>query len=226
MKKNWIWVVVTIVALLLALICGGVYFLVDILRDRADSTLNQYRSTTGQSDTTDNSDFNNLEVIIDDLDQMPESDEVLIHNAEFVDGKIKLTVLYSGCEDHTFKFYVNKNALESYPVQNSAMIYHNQHGNYCERANTTDLMFDVSELFAIFGDKINLTIIDSTENEYLLLLDESQINIGLANPASVYCVENDGISEIRETEDGQTGYCIFADGSECEEWAFYRGECE
>jgi putative hemolysin len=32
--------------------------------------------------------------------------------------------------------------------------------------------------------------------------------------------------EIR-TEDGggEVGYCIFTDGTECEEWAFYRGEC-
>lgn len=49
---------------------------------------------------------------------------------------------------------------------------------------------------------------------------------GLANPASVYCEDQGGTLEIREDEDGgQVGYCIFADGSECEEWAFYRGEC-
>jgi len=48
----------------------------------------------------------------------------------------------------------------------------------------------------------------------------------IANPASVYCEEQGGTSEIRTNEDGsQTGFCIFSDGSECEEWEFYRGEC-
>ncbi len=49
---------------------------------------------------------------------------------------------------------------------------------------------------------------------------------GMPNPAAVYCEEQDGKVEIRTAEDGgQAGYCIFADGSECEEWAFFRGEC-
>jgi putative hemolysin len=49
----------------------------------------------------------------------------------------------------------------------------------------------------------------------------------MPNPASVYCEENGGTLDIRtdETTGGQVGYCVFSDGSECEEWAFYRGEC-
>jgi putative hemolysin len=50
---------------------------------------------------------------------------------------------------------------------------------------------------------------------------------GLANPASVYCEEQGGQLEIRTGDDGgQYGVCIFSDGSECEEWAYYRGECQ
>ena len=50
--------------------------------------------------------------------------------------------------------------------------------------------------------------------------------IGLPNPASVYCQEQGGKSEIRTDAAGnQYGVCIFADGSECDEWAFFRGEC-
>jgi inhibitor of cysteine peptidase len=50
---------------------------------------------------------------------------------------------------------------------------------------------------------------------------------GMANPASVYCTENKGTLEIRTDENGgQFGVCKFEDGSECEEWAFYRGECK
>jgi len=48
---------------------------------------------------------------------------------------------------------------------------------------------------------------------------------GIANPASVYCEERGFELEIRDEQEGQAGYCKFPDGSECEEWAYYRGEC-
>ncbi len=48
----------------------------------------------------------------------------------------------------------------------------------------------------------------------------------IANPASVYCEEQGGKLEIRTDADGgQAGYCTLKDGTECEEWAYYRGEC-
>lgn len=51
--------------------------------------------------------------------------------------------------------------------------------------------------------------------------------IGMANPASVFCEEQGGQLEIRTgAAGGQVGFCLFPDGSECEEWAFYRGECQ
>ena len=50
---------------------------------------------------------------------------------------------------------------------------------------------------------------------------------GLANPASVYCAEQEGTLELRQSKDGgQYSVCIFADGSECEQWDYFRGECE
>ncbi len=48
---------------------------------------------------------------------------------------------------------------------------------------------------------------------------------GLANPASVYCEEQGYKLEIRTDEQGSYGVCLFPDGSECDEWAFFRGEC-
>ncbi len=51
--------------------------------------------------------------------------------------------------------------------------------------------------------------------------------IGLANPASVHCEEQGGTLDIRtDADSGQYGVCVFADGSQCEEWALFRGECE
>ena len=48
----------------------------------------------------------------------------------------------------------------------------------------------------------------------------------LPNPASVFCGEQGNKLEIRTAADGsQQGYCIFPDGTECDEWAFFRKEC-
>jgi putative hemolysin len=48
---------------------------------------------------------------------------------------------------------------------------------------------------------------------------------GIANPASVHCVEVGGTLEIRKNTDGsEYGMCKFQDGRVCEEWAFFRGE--
>jgi putative hemolysin len=50
--------------------------------------------------------------------------------------------------------------------------------------------------------------------------------VNMPNPASVYCEQNGDTLEIRTASDGsQSGVCIFQDGSECDEWAYYRGEC-
>ena len=50
--------------------------------------------------------------------------------------------------------------------------------------------------------------------------------VEIANPASAYCVQSGYTLEIRTNAGGgEYGVCIFADGSECEEWAFFRNEC-
>lgn len=56
--------------------------------------------------------------------------------------------------------------------------------------------------------------------------DISQPTTSLPNPASVYCEQNGGKLEIVTAADGsQSGVCIFSDGSSCDEWAYFRGEC-
>jgi len=48
----------------------------------------------------------------------------------------------------------------------------------------------------------------------------------MPNPASVYCKQNGGTLEIRsDTAGNQSGVCVFSDGSECDGWAYFRGEC-
>ena len=55
--------------------------------------------------------------------------------------------------------------------------------------------------------------------------DSFESPVGLPNPASKFCVDQGYKLEQRTDASGTAGYCIFPDGSECEEWAFYRGEC-
>jgi putative hemolysin len=55
----------------------------------------------------------------------------------------------------------------------------------------------------------------------------SMPDANLPNPASVFCEQNGGSLEIRTATDGsQSGVCVFPDGSQCDEWAYFRGECK
>ncbi len=54
--------------------------------------------------------------------------------------------------------------------------------------------------------------------------DNPQVN--MPNPASAYCEQQGNKHEIQMASDGsQNGICVFPDGSTCEEWAYFRGEC-
>lgn len=47
-----------------------------------------------------------------------------------------------------------------------------------------------------------------------------------ANPASKNCLDKGGKISFVEESEGTLGICKFSDGSECEEWKFFRGECQ
>ena len=50
--------------------------------------------------------------------------------------------------------------------------------------------------------------------------------VGVPNPASVYCTQKGNKLEISHGSDGsQNGVCVFPDGNTCDEWAYFRGEC-
>jgi len=56
--------------------------------------------------------------------------------------------------------------------------------------------------------------------------ENSSDNTQLANPASVYCLENGGNISLRtDANGGQYSVCILNNGTECDEWKYYRGEC-
>ena len=55
--------------------------------------------------------------------------------------------------------------------------------------------------------------------------EEKPGGVSIANPASVNCVNNGGKLKIVENAKGQYGICVLPDGTECEEWDYYRKEC-
>lgn len=58
------------------------------------------------------------------------------------------------------------------------------------------------------------------------ICDTDVPSTGVANPASVHCTEQGHALEMREGDEGTYGVCISEDGTECEEWELFRGECE
>ena len=51
--------------------------------------------------------------------------------------------------------------------------------------------------------------------------------LNMANPASVFCEQNGGALDLRQdASGGVAGVCVFPNRSECDEWAYYRGECK
>jgi putative hemolysin len=68
--------------------------------------------------------------------------------------------------------------------------------------------------------------INGVRETFGLNVDNVLPDAELPNPASLYCQEQGYMLEIRSDEQGnQVGVCVFPDGSECDEWAFFRGEC-
>ena len=73
----------------------------------------------------------------------------------------------------------------------------------------------------------NLSVVNDMQG--VLALASAQVPVnpvpGLPNPASVYCVDLGYELTIVDEPEGQVGMCNFPDGTQCEEWSFFEGEC-
>lgn len=56
---------------------------------------------------------------------------------------------------------------------------------------------------------------------FMVLFLFSTILFAIPNPASVNCIKQGNKLVLIQN----TGICIFPDGTYCEEWAFFRGQC-
>jgi putative hemolysin len=51
--------------------------------------------------------------------------------------------------------------------------------------------------------------------------------VQLANPASEHCEKRGGrLERVKDEHGNESGYCVFPDGTRCEEWALFRGQCQ
>ncbi len=125
------------------------------------------------------------------------------------------TLIVSGCGTDTVKPIIG--------MANPASVYCEEQGYTLEmRTDADGSTYGV----CIFPDGSECDEWDFYRGECSPALDTVEPTVGMANPASVYCEEQGYTLEMRTDADGGTyGVCIFLDGSECEEWAFYRGEC-
>mgnify|MGYP001821155860 FL=1 len=81
----------------------------------------------------------------------------------------------------------------------------------------------IRKLFLIQGMLIGVLLSASCSGEQISPTSQSD----MPNPASAYCEQQGYTLEIFTAADGsQQGVCVFPDGSECDEWAYFRGECK
>lgn len=89
------------------------------------------------------------------------------------------------------------------------------------------VMFIVLVLIDPFKQRSSNPVTTSTEAEDLKeVVDNNESVVNMANPASVHCEENGGTIETITNSDGaQFSMCQFEDYA-CEEWTFFREECD
>jgi len=127
----------------------------------------------------------------------------------------------AGCNNYTASYEVEGETISIGPAAATRMMCAKPEG-IMEQESAYLSMLESAAAYQIRGDALKML---DADGEHLLSYT-AETEIGMANLASVHCKEQGGRLEIRTADDGgQYGVCIFPDGSECEEWAFFRGEC-
>jgi putative hemolysin len=84
----------------------------------------------------------------------------------------------------------------------------------------------MKRIFAFAVILVALTACSAPQSQAPELTAAGTAQANMPNPASLYCEQNGNKLEIHTAADGsQNGVCVFPDGSTCDEWAYFRGEC-
>ncbi len=125
--------------------------------------------------------------------------------------------IYSTPEGAQFDDYFISSNGQEYGIE--------AHAGYPSLKNNINALRNSGKTIIIEGILLeNIIDYGGRQIQIIRIKEKPQGQIGLANPASIYCEEQGGELEIRDMDKGQIGICVF-DDSECEEWAYYRGEC-
>jgi putative hemolysin len=92
-------------------------------------------------------------------------------------------------------------------------------------------VIEITSVEAIEGGEANrfpitLTLEKRNSKWVIVNIKQESNQIGISNPASDFCEKQGGKLGIRNFKDGQKGFCVFEDGTECDEWEFYYGKCK
>ena len=133
----------------------------------------------------------------------------------------------AGCNNYFGSYEAGSELLTFGPIASTEMFCAEPEGVMDQEAEFLAALATVNS-YHIDGDRMTLRDENGStavELQKSISIEETAV-VGMANPASVYCEENGGTLEIRTDADGgQFGMCLFDDGSECEEWAFFSGTC-
>jgi heat shock protein HslJ len=126
----------------------------------------------------------------------------------------------AGCNSYTASYTVQGNKLSLGSLAGTLMMCEEPAG-IMDQENDYLAALAAAAAYQVKVDALEVFDADGAR----LATYSAAAKIALANPASVYCEEQGGSVDIRMQEGGEVGYCVLPNGSECEEWAFFRGEC-
>lgn len=133
----------------------------------------------------------------------------------FENGNISAHV----CNSINGSYWVQGNTFVVGPMMSTKMACLGDLGTY---ESAFDLSGATYELSTEGGKHMMITTVAGHKFQW----QKDQEIIGMPNPASVYCEQNSGTLILVDTLKGGYGLCSFPDGSKCEEWAYFRGECK
>ena len=129
----------------------------------------------------------------------------------------------SVCNNKWAAYTIEWNKIIVWPMMSTKMACMGDLATYESAFDLSGASFEVS---TDWGNHLMITTLAGHTFQWSKANPTWEKPIGMANPASVNCSDNGWTLNIIDWKDGQYGMCSFSDGSQCEEWAYFRHECK